>query len=515
MNQNHDSFLQQDVSFSSSEDTPPPGVNIEEHFWQKAVRLHPKRSRYPYDATLLLGLIGALGILTYKLYNLDPNNDQSFMNIITRGFPLALVVSGILMFLGLFQRISLHKNENKIEKTYQDLLRDYTKNQNKAVLTNSDNYEQERLIETLDNHFLVLTDSINTNFAGLTKTISSSSREMADYSGKEIENTLHEFSKSILGLPEQLSLVLERKLEEPQQERIDFRQAVSGLLSLPVDLSELNKTLISNSNQLVESTKSSSVAIEHIANLSDRFSDTTGDFSETTKVLNGAVANLSELLSSLENATESFEASGKEMSTDMRQTIEEMGNNVGLAIEKSTDINNDAAAKFASSVESFQMSIETVTNHIRGENKTQTEFMAIAIQDSFEKLKVEAESLRESQIQMGQMIETALSDSAKDTNEAAEKLSASVRALQTYLDNLAKRLSIENKRESGSISSAAEKMDQIQSSLRELLTTTKRQTPRNEYNKDIAGTTSPDTEALQTPEEVKPKAKSHFWSFRR
>ena len=515
MNQNHDSFLQQDVSFSSSQDTPPPGVNIEEHFWQKAVGLHPKRNRWPYDATLLFGLIVALVVLICTLINLDPDSDQSFMYIINRGFPWALGFSGLFMSIGLIQRYLLNNNENKIEKTYQNLLRDYTKNQREAAITSSDNYEQERLIETLDSHFLDLTESINANFSHLSTTINNFSKEMADYSGKEIERTLHEFSKSILGLPEQLSLALERKLEEPQQERIDFRQAVSGLLSLPVDLSELNKTLIANSNQLAESTKSSSAAIEHIASLSDRFSDTTKDFSETTKVLNGAVENSGELLSSLENATESLEASRKEMSTDMRQTINEMGSNVGQAIEKSTDMNNDAATKFASSVESFQMNIENISHQIRSENKTQSEFLTKAIQDSFEKLKVEAKSLRGSQIQMGQMIDKALSGSAKNTNEATEKLSASVRAQQTYLDNLAKQLSIENKREAGSISSAAEKMDQIQSSLRELLTTVKHQTPRNEYGKDAPGSTLPDTELLQTPEEEKPKPKSSLWPFRR
>lgn len=514
MNANHDSSAQRDV-FSSLKDAPPPGVNKEEQLWQEAQERYFKRSWFPFDATLLLGLIGALAILIYKLYNLDPNNDQSFMNIITRGFPWALGISGLFMSLGFIQRISLNRNENKIEKTYRKLLRDYTENQDKAYRTSSSDTEQEKLIETLDNHFLVLTDAINTNFSGLTKTINNFSREMADYSGKEIERTLHEFSKSIHGLPEQLSLVLERKLEEPQQERIDFRQAVSGLLSLPVDLSELNKTLITNSNQLGESTKSSSTAIEHIAKLSDRFNDTTGDLSETTKTLNTAVENLSELLRNLKKATESLGESRKEMSTDMRQTINEMGINVGQAIEKSADINNDAATKFTNSIESFQMNFENITHQIRSENMNQTEFISKVIQDSLEKLKGEAESLRGSQSQMGRIIENAVSNSAKDTNEASGNLSTSVKALQTYLDTLVKQISIENKRESGLISSTGEKMDQILILLRELFSAIKHQTKQNGYNEDTSGTTLPDTESLQTHEEEKSKARSSFWSFRR
>lgn len=515
MNQSSDSFLQQDASFSSLKDKPAPGISMEEYFWQKAVGLHPKKNRFPYDAILLFGLIVALVVLVFTLLLLNPNSEQSLSDVINRGFPIALAFSAVFMILGLFQRISLNNNENKIEKTYRNLLSEYVENQRIETRTSSGNTEQEKLIETLDNHFLVLTDAINTNFTGLNRTISNFSREMADYSGKEIESTLHEFSKSIHGLPEQLSLALERKLEEPQQERIDFRQAVSGLLSLPVDLSELNKTLISNSNQLGEATKSSSAAIEHIANLAEKFDDTTGDFSKTTRTLNTAVENLSELLRGVEKATESLEASRKEMSTDMRQTIKEMGGNVEQTIEKLADINNDAATRFTSSIEYFQTNLENITHQIMIENRNQVEFTAKAIQDSLESLKTEAESLRGSQSQMCRMIEKAASDSAKDTNEVAGKLTTSVKSLQSYLDNLVKQIGIENKRESGSISSAGEKMEQVLISLQELSSDVRNQTKQNEYNEDTPGTISSDTEPLQANEEVKSKTRSSFWSFRR
>jgi len=514
MNQSSDSFLQQDV-FSSFQDTPAPGVNLEEYFWQKAVGLHPKKNRFPYDAILLLGLIVALGVLVVTLFLLNPNSEQSLSDVINFGFPLALVFSAGFMIVGLYQRISLNNNENKIEKTYRELLSQYAENQSTENRTSSGNTEQEKLIETLDNHFLVLTDAINTNFTGLTRTISNFSREMADYSGKEIESTLNKFSKSIHGLPQQLSLALERKLEEPQQERIDFRQAVSGLLSLPVDLLELNKTLISNSNQLGEATRSSSAAIEHIANLVDRFDDTTRDFSKTTRTLNTAVENLSELLRGVEEATESLETSRKEMSTDMLQTINEMDNNIGQAIEKSADINNDAATKFTSSIEYFQTNLENITHQISSENKNQVGFIAKTIEESLEKLKTEAESLRRSQGQIGRMIEKAVSDSAKDTNEIAEKLTTSVKTLQSYMDNLVRQISVENKRESESISSPDEKMDQILVLLRESSSAVKNQSKENEHIEEAPDANVSNTESVHPNEEEKSKPRSSFWSFRK
>ena len=514
MNQSHDSFLQQDV-FSSLKDKPAPGISIEEYFWQKAVGLHPKKNRFPYDAILLFGLIVALVVLVLTLLFLNPNSEQSLSGVINWGFPIALTGSAIFMILGLFQRISLNNNENKIEKTYRNLLSEYTENQGIETRTSSGNTEQEKLIETLDNHFLVLTDAINTNFTGLTSTISNFSREMADYSGKEIESTLNKFSKSIHGLPQQLSLALERKLEEPQQERIDFRQAVSGLLSLPVDLLELNKTLISNSNQLGEATRSSSAAIEHIANLVDRFDDTTRDSLKTTKTLNAAVENLSVLLGNVGKTTESLEASRKEMSADMLQTINEMDNNIGQAIEKSADINNDAATRFTSSIEYFQTNLENITHQISSENKNQVGFIAKTIEESLVKLKTEAESLRGSQDQIGRMIEKAVSDSAKDTNELAEKLTTSVKTLQSYMDKLVRQIGVENKRESEAISSTDGKMDQILILLRESSSAVKNQSKENEHIDEAPDTNVSNTESVHPNEEEKSKPGSSFWSFRR
>lgn len=515
MNQRQDSFTQKDVSFPPFQDVPPACFNVEEHLWQKALALHPRKNRFPYDATLLLGLIGALGFLIYKLFNLDPNNEQSFINIITRGFPWALGISGLFMFLGFFQRLYLNWNENKVEKTYGDLLSQYMKHQSMENRTSSSNILKENLTEILDNHFLVLTDTINTNFIGLTRTINKLGTEMADYSGKEIESTLHEFSKSIHGLPEQLSLALERKLEEPQKERIDFRQAVSGLLSLPVDLSELNKTLVANSNRLGEAAKSSSFAIKDIANLADKFDETTEYFSKTTKVLNTAVENLRDVLRNMGETAEHLEVSRKEIASDMRQAIEEMDSNAEQSIKKIAYISNDAATKFTTSIEHFQTNLENTAHQIKIEDRNQIEFITKVIQDSLESLKTETGSLRGSQIQVCQMIEKAAIDSGRDTKEVVSEITNSIKSLQSCLEQVVKQIGIENKRESRWILNTGEESDQNEIPLQKSSSNGKNETELNEYREGNPRTNVFDPKSLHIGGKVKSKHRSSFWSFRK
>jgi methyl-accepting chemotaxis protein len=439
MNENHDFLAQSDVPFSSLQAAPPPGVNKEEQLWQEAVQRHPKSSFlkfFPYDATLLLGLIGALGYLFYKLSNLDPTSDQSFVDVINVGFPIALSISAFFMAVGLIQRLLLQRNEMKVEAEYQQLLNEYMKEHNPLTHGLAVDSYQKRLIDVLRDEFDDLKQSLDTNFKGLTDTMNRFVREMADYSGKEIESTLNKFSVNIQDLPEKLSQALERELEKPQQDQVYFREAVSGLLSLPPDFENLNNKLTANSDLLGASTRGVSKTIEHVAKLADKFNETSGGLSTTTKKLDAAVEKLNDLLPNLEKATGFLQDSQKDTFIKMQQLLNEMNSNVGQAIEKSADINNDAATKFSNSIESIPMHLDKSAHQMISENRKQSQSISEAILDSLDKLKAEAQALKETQNQFGRMIERAVKSSAKDANEVSGKISELVNVLNSYFSGL-------------------------------------------------------------------------------
>ncbi|MCP4578117.1 MAG: hypothetical protein GY846_17740 [Deltaproteobacteria bacterium] len=211
MSANHDFLAQRDVPFSSLQGAPPPGINKEEQLWQEAVQRHPKGSflKFPYDATLLAGLFFALGFLIYALLNFDPTSEQSFVDVINLGFPIAMFISAVFMAVGYFQRRGLQINENKVEKEYRQLLNEYVDEHNPLTQGFGVDSDQERLIDVLSEKLDDLKESLNANFRGLTDTMNGFVGEMADYSGKEIGSALDAFSKEIQDLPEQLSQALE------------------------------------------------------------------------------------------------------------------------------------------------------------------------------------------------------------------------------------------------------------------------------------------------------------------
>jgi hypothetical protein len=331
-----------------------PGLPKDEQLWNLAATNVPKGflQRWPSEVFLLLGLVITIVVIAYTLTQLD-GSDASFVSAIGRDIPKALFISALFMLLGWGHRLVIQRYENQVEDEYQRLLASYVEfNAEPGVVPSSSSNTQ--IAEQLALLRTDLTDSLQEQVTQLGEALRGFKSEAASVSSAEIEETLNRFAREIQEIPERLGRVIDSKMEEPQKDRADFRKAVSGFLSWPVDLEGLNGAIKNNTDQLSQATQTANSNFEQIALFIKHFDESTVVLTTTTETSRKTIDRLDQFTVDLSSHLNSFGEMQRQMAENIPTMTSKMTSELEAAIGRANEQTVAAYGGLTSSTDSLK-----------------------------------------------------------------------------------------------------------------------------------------------------------------
>ena len=332
-----------------------PGLQKDEQLWNLASTNVPKSflQRWPSEVFLLLGLVAAIVVIAYTLSQLDTNDPASFSLAIRRDIPQALFISAFFMALGWGHRLFIQRYENKVEDEYQRLLANYVEfHEDPGAVQSTDSNRQ--IAEQLTLLRTDLTDSLQEQMTQLGEALQGFKSEAASVSSAEIEETLNRFAREIQEIPERLGRVIDSKMEEPQKDRADFRKAVSGFLSWPVDLEGLNGALKNNTDQLSQATQTANSNFEQIALFIKHFDESTVVLTTTTETSRKTIDRLDQFTADLSSHLTDLGEMQRQMTENVPNITSKMAGELEAALVRANEQTVAAYSGLTSSTDSLK-----------------------------------------------------------------------------------------------------------------------------------------------------------------